>query len=1275
MNKSRPRFYYYFLLLAILFFAQNHIIAQVVTKSYSFPKLKFFQYEYNNKQIKELIFDGSRSTNAFHTLPALYDKVEVNQLYTSYKYTLSNAQYESLTAEESALIPVEYHFTEPQVDIQTATDEHKHYAMLNITPFIKNASGQYQRLVSCEIRFEGFEPVTPVKRTGLVNSVLANGTWYKIAVNSTGLYKVTYNDLKNLGISMSGLQSSSIALFGNGGGTIPDINPLVQIDDLLETPIKVFDNGNGVFDENSYFVFYAQGPHTWDYNASNEIFTHKNNIYSDNAYYFINVDPGVGAKKRIGTESFLNQAATHTATSFTHYDVYEKDQFNFEESGRGWFDDAVSASYSKIYNFSLPEPYDAASGRIKIRAASTAPQGSKIEFSWEKNKRDFSVYSTFSPPQISVYEEKNLPFTAGNLALDLKLNSAQTSAVIRLDYIEIQVKCKLKIAGGAMPLAITENIGASNISLVNLSNASSQTVVWDVTEHNAVHAVAGKLSGSQFSFNVPTDKPRRLIAFDGTTYHSVTTKGKVESQNLHGFAGVDMVIVTHPNFLSEANRLAQFRAKQNNITVKVVTPEQVYNEFSSGAQDPSAIRNFMRYLYDNDAQTIKYLLLFGRPSYDYRGRMTGTQLFVPNWQASSTAGAGVVSTAYACDHYFGVLGFNEGDMVGDLVNVAAGRFPVTTLAQAKIAVDKTINASVRYKIDTQNASQVSNFGDWRNMVALVTDDYDGTDYAASYAEVYAKVFTTNFPMVNLDKIYSGAYPRISFAGGQRYPEANKAINARMERGSLAIAYYGHGGGNGWSHERILEIADINKWKNKYNQPLMITLTCSFGWYDKPAISPAELVFLNENGGANSLLTTSREISIPTTYARALFEEMISKLGNRYKTIGEINRIAAVREGLGGALNAIYLMGDPSMIINIPNQRVITDSILGENMQKIDTIKAYTKVIVKGRVVDDLGNTLTNFNGNIYPSVFDKAVKQKTLGQETGSTIMEFLVQKSIVFKGNATVKNGIFEFSFIVPKDINYEYGNGKISYYATSDNDDAGDSYDGFIIGGMNDKPLADNKGPDISIFLNDDKFVPGGITDPNPVLFLKLKDEYGINTSGNGIGHDLVAILDNNIEKQMILNDYYLADQDSYNSGTVRFPLQDLEAGTHTIKVRAWDIANNPSEASIDFVVKTDKKLRLDHVLNYPNPFTTKTSFYFEHNQAAETFDILIHIFTISGKLVKTIESHQFLEGNRSTAIDWDGRDDYGDKIGKGVYLYRMTVRNSQGETAEKIEKIAIL
>jgi len=1269
MNTQISYFYHYVLLFAVLFFFHSHLNAQPVTKSYNFPKFEVIKTEYNNKQTRWLTFDKAITTDIYPTLPAFWDKIGVNHLYSSYQYTLSNAKYESLTSEEIALIPGEYAFSEPKVTISTATDERKFYAVLHVYPIIKNASGQYQRLVSCDIHFEGADPVE-IPKGALTNSVLRSGTWYKIAVSNTGLHKVTYNDLKELGVPMSGLHSSSIALFGNGGGMLSDANLPILTTDLKECPIMV--NTNGVFNENSYLVFYAQGPHTWEYN--NDQFTHKYNIYSDEAYYFITVDIGIGEKKRIQTKNFQSQTENGIITSFTHYDFYEKDVLNFGESGRDWFDEAFYVNGAKSYNFILPELHNNRA-RLRIRAATTSKSNSNFELSWGTHRETFTlpgvIGTTYAREAIF---DQDVPFFSGNVTLTLKYNSTQSSTSAHLNYIEIQTKCKLKIINYAMPFAITDNIGEGNISLITLDNASSQTKVWDVTEHNAVYALQGNLSGTQFSFKTPTDKQRNFIAFTGTSYHSVTRIGKVTNQNLHGFRNVNMVIVSHPNFLSEARRLAQFRAKENNIKIEVVTPEQVYNEFSSGAQDPVAIRNFMRYLYDNDAQTIQYLLLFGRPSYDYRGRVSSTPLFVPNFQSARLITSTSISETNSYDDFFGVLGALD----AMTVSIAVGRFPTSTLTQAKIAVDKTINASTRHRIATQHASQVPNFGDWRNVITFVADDKDMDTSAAHTinAEISAKEVASSYPVFNLDKIYCDAYPVVSYAGGKRYPDVNKAINMRMEKGTLVMAYFGHGGGNGWAEARILEISDINNWKNKNNQPLMITLTCSFGWYDKPASSPAELAFLNDNGGASALITTSRETTSNAVYGKHVFNQMGRKPNGRYQTVGEIQQLA--KNSSGGAIgnaNVIYLMGDPAMKINIPNQNVITEDIFGEDGQR-DTLKALTKVTVKGIITDDSKQILTNFNGNIYPSVFDKPITQKTLGTPP-TDIVEFEVQKNVIFKGNVTVKNGQFEFSFFIPKDINFEYGKGKISYYAASENDDAGGHYVGekFIIGGISDTPPPFKGGPEIEVYLNDEKFVPGGITNQNPVLFLKLKDEYGINTTGNGIGHDLVAILDNNIEKQMILNDYYLADQDSYNSGTVRYPLQDLVPGPHTIKVRAWDIFNNPAEVSIDFVVKSDEKLELAHVLNYPNPFTTKTSFFFEHNQPTEVFDILIHIFTISGKLVKTIHDTQFFEGNRSKAIEWDGRDEFGDKIGKGVYLYRLTVRNSQGEIAEKVEKFAIL
>jgi hypothetical protein len=855
MNKPRTFFFSYFLFFISLFFIQNNYYAQSITKDYQFPKLMIRQYEYEGKPVKFLTFDGAIGIEDYPTLPVFWDKIEVNNLYASYQYTLSNLKYEALTAEEAALIPVHYTFAEPKTHIRTTTDENKRFAILTMIPIIQNAVGQYQKLVSCNIRFAGEAPIAVPKAAGLRNSILSSGTWYKIAVSSTGLHKVTYQDLKELGVPLSGLRSAHIALFGNGGGMIADINPPLQIDDLLETPIRITDNGNGVFDENSFFVFYAQGPHSYQYDMTSDKFSHQYNIYSNEAYYFINTDVGIGEKKRIEKKNSLTETANKTATYFTHYDFYEKDVMNFEEAGREWFDESFSASSSKSYSFSLPEMYDSKSGSVKIRVATTSSASSTMKFSWGNFSNVFSLSGTTSTAAIRTHEENNLPFPSNHLTLTLTYNSSQTSATARLDYIEIQAKCKLKIIGNTMPFAITENIGSGNISTVTLSNATAQTVIWDVTDHKTVVELAGQFSEGQLKFNSPMNQPRLFIAFNGTDYKSVTTAGKVVNQNLHSYKDVDMVMVTHPDFVSEAKRLAQFRAEESKINVRVVTIDEVYNEFSSGAQDPVAIRNYMRYLYDNDSQRLKYLLLVGRPSYDYRGLMKETQIFVPNFQIASHLDTSL-STGQSLDDFFGVLGIMEGDMNNNTVTIGVGRFPVTKLSEAKIAVDKTINASVREKIKLQNDSQISNFGDWRNVVALVADDEDDGRHIKD-AELVKDTIVHNFPSFNIDKIYSDAYQQVSYAGGKRYPDVNKAINLRMDKGALAIAYFGHGGGNGWAQERILEITDINSWTNKYNQPLMVTLTCSFGWYDKRAISPAELVFLNEKGGASALCTTSR----------------------------------------------------------------------------------------------------------------------------------------------------------------------------------------------------------------------------------------------------------------------------------------------------------------------------------------------------------------------------------------------------------------------------------
>ena len=398
---------------------------------------------------------------------------------------------------------------------------------------------------------------------------------------------------------------------------------------------------------------------------------------------------------------------------------------------------------------------------------------------------------------------------------------------------------------------------------------------------------------------------------------------------------------------------------------------------------------------------------------------------------------------------------------------------------------------------------------------------------------------------------------------------------------------------------------------------------------------------------------------------------------QYYSVADLERKAKNKYYPRRNLEMFVCFGDPSIKLAVPKYQIITDSINHHAASSTsDTIRALSKVTVFGHVADDNMQTLNNFNGSVFPSVYDKKVHTQTLLNDppTSSNVgpFEFDIQKSVLFKGNASVNGGRFQFSFYVPKDIDYSYGNGKISYYARSANEDAAGVFTDFIIGGMDTSGIEDHESPVIELYLNDENFVNGGVADENPILIAKISDNYGVNTTGNGIGHDLTCVIDRATDSKIVLNDYYQTEKDSFNRGVVRYRLQNLTPGEHTISVRAWDVNNNSAEQELSFKVLSKEKFELSHVLNYPNPFTTHTEFFFEHNQPGGTFDIQVQIYTISGKLVRTLYDTQYMEGYRCRAIPWDGLDDFGDKLAKGTYLYRIRVKNQDGQTAETIEKL---
>lgn len=1258
------------------------IQAQKIEKKYQFHWTDNLNYTFSEDYSKEFLhFDGAIYVQDFGTLPCLYEAISVNNFFSDYEISVSNVEFEEINSTDQRLIPTDFSANDWTVKVNSAYERNMPYALVTVLPIRKVGQGQYQRLKSITIIIEGKSPVRQkAAKTHATQSVLATGVWYNFSVKETGIYKVTYDDLVACGMSTP-IPSAQLALFGNGGGMLPEANNAERPDDLMELPIRIFDGGDGQMNQGDYFIFYGQSPHSTTYDTSDHKFTHTTNIYTDSTWYFVTSSPSVGEKKRITVVDNASLTANQTVSDYTHFDFFEDDRFNFNKTGKNWFGDLFDITTSRSYSFKVPG-IKPGNGKITVSGAGVSSAYSHFSISANNNSVGTLYFSNCTTGYVAMLSTDTWTFSpnAENININITYSKPTTSSSAYLDWIEIEVPCQLSMHSAQFPFCNPSTVGAGNVTQFNISHANNNTTVWDVTHpsHCVQYALTG--NGDTYSFKVATDTLRSFYAFDGSSFKSVQPGQAVPNQNLHATNQVDLIIVTHPKFLSQAKQLADFRESNDGLSVKVVTTQEVYNEFSSGSQDPMAIRDYMKLIYDKtNKQYPKYLLLIGRPSYDYRGRIAGTEIFVPNYQYY--AGSSISENDfYSNDDTFGLLDDDEGEGALGLYDIAVGRFPASTVAQASTAVTKSIQYTTRKNLVDENSSVISNLADWRNVMAFVADDENMNDFIVN-ADNFATIVENHNPNINFDKIYLDAYPQVSNAGGQRYPEVNTAINHRMERGALFFTYIGHSGKDGWAAERIIENSDINRWSNKYNLPIMLTLSCTFGYYDRPALSPAELVLFNSNGGAAGLITSTREAwsSPNNSFGRNIFNLMFNQSTGDYPTLGELEMRAKNQySGSQNSLAMFVTMGDPSMRLAIPKYNIVTDSINHIAVtEQLDTIKALSKVTVCGHITDQSGNLLSNFNGSIFPSVYDKKSTVTTLANDPSSEPFSFQTQKSLLFKGNSSVENGRFTFSFYVPQDIDYNFGNGKISYYARSNqiSADGAGAFTNFIIGGTDTNGIQDKEGPTIDLYLNDENFVNGGITDANPVLIAKIKDNYGINTTGNGIGHNLTAIIDNATDNQIVLNDYYQTEKDSFNMGTVRYNLEDLSIGKHTLMVRAWDINNNHSEQELSFEVVSSEKLTLSHVLNYPNPFTTHTDFYFEQNQNGGLFDIQIQIFTISGKLVKTINTNQYIEGNRSAPIPWDGLDDYGDKIGKGVYMYRVRVRNQNNEIAEKLEKIVIL
>lgn len=1197
---------------------------------------------------------------------------------------ITNVVYETLATSQLGDLDPENIPKTPSASLKTNQSRDLKQVFLVLSPIVKDELG-FKRIKSFSYSINGGSSriSQTSKTTGVItNSVLATGDWYQFYVEKSGVYKISKSFLQQLGLDVNKVDPKKIKIYGNGGRMLPLLNSTYYPLDLAENAIEIIGESDGVFNNEDYILFYAEGVDTWNNDSQTNV-----NLYDTKSYYYVNVQGSDG--KRIQNMIQPTGASTLNLNTFDDYQFHELDLINVVRLGRQWFGESFDINQDQEFTFTFPNIDSTTPVKLNINAASSAFTATSFKVS--ANGQDVGTMS-FSPLSVNseiVYNTdalNNVSFPASE-TIKIKLSYNNNGVPNSKGYLDkIRLTAKSKLQGYGKQFQFQYDLASSSLGIVsyNISNAAGISKIWDVTDLYNVTKVEN-LNQASFSFKANLGELRKYVAVDALDYFTPLkgSRTKITNQNLKGtifknnqgqFQDIDYVIIT-PSFLSvQAEKLANFHRSYSNLNVKVIPLETIYQEFSSGKQDVAAIRNCIKYIYENASapeKRLKYVNLFGDASYDYKNRIPNNTNIVPIYHALNSNSTG--ESSFASDDFFGLMDPNEGNIISSFggIDIAVGRMLNNDAAQAEEMVNKVIEYH-----------DLKSYGSWRNNFTLICDDSDKASDASlqNRQNNLADAITTAKPFMNVNKIILDSYVQEASAGGSRYPKARTDIFSAFEKGSLVFNYLGHGGEDGLSSERIWEKSDGQNLSNQYKYPLFITITCDFSRFDNPTRPTAgEYTYWNPKGGAISMITTIRSIGqfSAENFNDVLAKNLFSFDSNQYTSIAEALRISK-NSNPSSSSNVIFYLGDPALMLAIAKPKIRLTKVNDVPVsQPFDDFKSLAKIKITGEITDENNIPLTNYNGELSTAIFDKMISRTTLNNDGHSPSMSFNTLGETIFRGNASISNGNFEFSFVVPRDIRIPVANGKISFYAKKNQlFENQTGYDTSIkIGGINENAVVDNISPTVKLYMNDETFVSGGTTNDSPFLLAKLEDESGINTA-SGIGHDMVAILDGDVDNPFIVNDYYQTNLDDYTKGTLRFPLRNLAVGLHTITFKAWDVYNNPITAEIQFVVVGNESINLTHVLNYPNPFVNYTEFWFSHNRPYEPLEVQIQVITITGKVVWTKNQIVTTEGFLSKEITWDGKDDFGNRIGKGVYVYKLTVKsNLTNSKTEKFEKLVIL
>ncbi len=1104
------------------------------------------------------------------------------------------------------------------------------------------------------------------------SSVLSSGNWYCVNIPSNNIYKLTYNDFISLGVDEQEINFDNLSIFSGCEGAISDTNSKYTKSDLTENAIYVNK-------QEQYVLFYAKSTMKYNFDMLNDNFYFTSHPYSDLSTYFITFDCSIGTKKRITERTQISTENAEESRFAKDFFLHKRELVNLLGSGRNWFGESFSIT-SNQNSFPLSLQGISSEHQAKITLCLANESSNPVRFTCKIAGNEIGQVNISSKhddyaAQLSTKEfYTNISNESPTLILQFQGNSNVDKG--RLDYILVNYTKKLRFNNTALKIYSNQETEANKKTCYIIENVRTNNIkIWDVTDQSNISSIQDfeRAENNELRLIVPNDTLRTLYIFSSNAFPTPILKGKVENQNLHAWPPTEFIIVTAPEFKEQADSLAQLHREHDGITVNVATTTQVYNEFSSGTKDFLAIRELARMLYNKYSQegkAPKNLLLFGDGTFDNKNILGLNNNYIPTYQSlNSIIDAG---TSYTSDDPIGYLSPYSQGRINDTLKIGIGRITANNTNEANIILNKCR----RYLLKEDLSEGM--LGSWRNNITLTADDADtwGERYFIDNAEtIYYEIKETN-PILNVEKIYSDAYKQYSSSAGATYPDASKAINQRMKKGCLLFNYVGHGSEDHLSSERLITITDITSWDNYYSLPIVITSTCEFTRFDMTdKQSAGEFILSSENGGGIALISASRKIPSRNEINTNIHRFAVIKENNKGLTFGEMFMKAKNATALVVEERSFGLFGDPALRIDLPQYNIRTTKINDKDLSQniTDTIKALSQMTIEGEITDHANNIIHDFNGKVEITLLDKASNYYTLDNEGLDTDIEFEQQKNILHKGITQVENGKFTYTLTLPKDIAYNYGKGKLSYYAQTTTTDAAGYCDDFIIGGIDTTVIITETRPNIQLFINDTNFINGGITDENPKLFAIVSDEIAINTVGSGLGHDIMARLDN-AANTFVLNDYFEVDSENPNKGTITFPFNNLSNGKHTLSLKVWNIFNFSSDAQITFVVNSLEGGEVMQLKNYPNPFTFNTQIILEHNQANFVEEATLLIFNQDGRLITQMDITPYIGTYSIGPITWEGTTEGDEKLSNGIYFCRMQLKTQNDKITTPTQKIVI-